>query len=112
MAVQLLPVFGTLFVKSGSRGVLVVQRVSGEENVRRWQDEGERKGLVIAASSTGPAEAVVLRHYPALELEEEEVSNVTGAGDNLAGAMLAGMARGLSADRPEDLDRIVEMAQR
>lgn len=89
-----------------------MQRVSGAENVAEWKAEGDRKGLVVAASSQGPSEAVVIRHFEALELKEEEVKNVTGAGDNLAGAMLAGMVKGLRADRPEDLERIVEMAQR
>ena len=111
MAVQLLPIFGALFVKSGSRGVIVVQRVSGAEAVKRWKAEAGRKGTVVAASSKGPEEAVVIRHYAAKELGEEMIS-ATGAGDNLAGAMLAALVRGLRVSVPEELDLIVELGQR
>lgn len=113
MAVQLLPVIGALFVKNGNRGVLVVQRVTGVDNVAAWRGEMRNgKGTVVAASSGRADEAVVLRHYPALELQESEVGTVTGAGDSLAGAMLAAMVRGLSSSRPDDLDRIVDLSQR
>ncbi|GAA5861527.1 hypothetical protein JCM1840_005399 [Sporobolomyces johnsonii] len=58
-----------------------------------------------------PSEAVVLRHYPAPELDGDEVWTVTGAGDNLAGAILAMVVRGLDPAAPRDLDRIVDLAQ-
>lgn len=112
MALRLLPVVRTLFVKSGAQGVLVVQRVSGVDNVAAWRALPRRKGTVVVPNGTSPAEAVVLRHYPALKLDEKEVVGVTGAGDNLAGATLAAMARGLRADVPTELDRIVDLAQR
>jgi pseudouridine-5'-phosphate glycosidase/pseudouridine kinase len=114
MAVSLLPIINTLFVKSGSRGVLVVQRVSGEQAVHEWKAETARipKGLLVAAATSGPAEAVVIRHFPALELPDNEVVSVTGAGDNLAGAMLAAISRGLKTSKPHDLEQIVEIGQR
>ncbi|GAA6032839.1 hypothetical protein JCM8097_000822 [Rhodosporidiobolus ruineniae] len=110
MAVRLLPIFGTLFVKSGERGVLVVQRVSGVDAVAAWRNLPKKKGTVVVLSSA-PGEAVVLRHYPALKLEGAEEGNVTGAGDNLAGAVLAAVVRGLKPEVPSDLDRIVDLAQ-
>lgn len=112
MAVRLLPVFGTLFVKSGNRGVLVVQRVHGVDAVAAWRAVADRKGTVVAASTARAEEAVAIRHYSALELDESQMGTVTGAGDNLAGAMLASIVRGLSPGFPADLDRIVEIAQK
>ncbi|GAA6063003.1 hypothetical protein JCM10212_002644 [Sporobolomyces blumeae] len=112
MAIRLLPVVGTLFVKSGSKGVLIVQRVSGVDPVARWKSLRAEKGTVVVASRTTPSEAIVLRHYAALALDESEMGSVTGAGDSLAGAMLAAMVHGLDASIPRDLDRIVDLAQR
>ncbi|GAA5835197.1 hypothetical protein JCM11251_006641 [Rhodosporidiobolus azoricus] len=111
-AVRLLPIFNTLFVKSGERGVLVVQRVSGVEAVAAWKKEAKRKGTVVALSGATSSEAIVLRHYPALPLEEAHQGNVTGAGDNLAGAVIAAVVRGWNPASPRDLDRIVDLAQR
>lgn len=113
MAVRLIStsLFDSLFIKSGSRGVLVVQRVSGVDNVAAWSSLPSRKGTVVVRSSQ-PSEAIVLRHYPALELDERQVGTVTGAGDNLAGAILAGLVRGLSPFIPHELDRLVDVGQR
>lgn len=114
MAVSLLPVIGTLFIKSGGRGVLVVQRVSGQQAVEEWRmaARNQERGLLVAVSTSGPEEAVVIRHFPAVELPESEVISVTGAGDNLAGAMLACMSRGLNPSVPHELEQIVEIGQR
>ncbi|GAA5925742.1 hypothetical protein JCM10213_008872 [Rhodosporidiobolus nylandii] len=113
MAIRLLPLCGTLFVKSGERGVLFVQRVSGVDAVASWRNLPKRKGTVVVPSSQTPAEAVVLRHYPALSLPPEAAEgNVTGAGDNLCGAVLAAVVRGLDPAAPAELDRIVDLAQR
>lgn len=111
-AIRLLPIFNTLFVKSGERGVLVVQRVSGVDAVSAWKNEPKRKGTVVVPSGATPSEAVILRHYAALPLEGAEEGNVTGAGDNLAGAVIAAVVRGLDPAVPKDLDRIVDLAQR
>lgn len=113
MAVRLIStsLFGSLVVKSGSRGVLVIQRVSGVDNVAAWSSLPSGKGTVVVRS-TQPSEAVILRHYPALELEERQIGTVTGAGDNLAGAILAGFVRGLSPFVPHELDRLVDLGQK
>ncbi|GAA5976826.1 hypothetical protein JCM11641_000882 [Rhodosporidiobolus odoratus] len=112
MAVRLLPLIGTLFVKSGERGVLVAQRVSGVDAVATWRNLPKQKGTVVVPSSTTPSEAVILRHYPAQPLVNVKQGNVTGAGDNLAGAILAAVVRGLDPAMPDELDRIVDLAQR
>ncbi|GAA5949680.1 hypothetical protein JCM3765_002752 [Sporobolomyces pararoseus] len=112
MAIRLLPIVGTLFVKSGSKGVLVVQRVSGVDRVSRWKQLRPTKGTVVVGSSSTPSEAVVIRHYDALSLEEKEVGTVTGAGDSLCGAMLVALVSNLDPSVPSELDRIVDMAQR
>ncbi|GAA5849971.1 hypothetical protein JCM8547_000968 [Rhodosporidiobolus lusitaniae] len=112
MAIRLLPVFGCLFVKSGARGVLVVQRVMGADSVNAWTSLPKKKATVVVSSSASPSDAIVLRHYPALPLEGAEGGNVTGAGDNVAGAVLAASVRGLRPDVPGELDRMVDLAQR
>lgn len=67
---------------------------------------------MVSPSTALASEAVVIRHYPALTLEPGHLGSVTGAGDNLAGAMLAGLVRGLSPALPDQLDRIVDLGQR
>lgn len=109
MAVRLLPVFGTLFIKSGERGVVVVQRISGEERVQAWKDMERRKGLVVAGSTDD--EIVVVRYYPGLTLTQNDGGSVVGAGDSLAGAILALLVKGLSTSDPTELDRIIDVAQ-
>lgn len=113
MAIRLLAtsLFGTLFVKSGSRGVLVAQRVSNVDHASEWTALPKGKGTAVIRSGL-PGDVLVLKHYAALPVSEREVRSVTGAGDNLAGALLAGMSRGLSPARPANLDRLVELAQR
>jgi pseudouridine-5'-phosphate glycosidase/pseudouridine kinase len=112
MAIRLLPIVGTLFVKSGSKGVLVVQRVSGVDKVARWKQLRPTKGTVVVGSSSTPSEAVVIRHYAALAFDESEMGTVTGAGDSLLGALLATLISDLDPSVPSDLDRIVDIAQR
>ncbi|KAM0793192.1 hypothetical protein ACM66B_000663 [Microbotryomycetes sp. NB124-2] len=111
MAVQLLTSFRCLFVKSGERGVVVIQRVSGFANVAKWK-LASRKGTVVAASSGGPDEAVVITHHPAFAVDSSEIKSVTGAGDNFAGALLAGLVNGYCVQDPEDLCQLIEVAQR
>ncbi|GAA5845576.1 hypothetical protein JCM3766R1_000787 [Sporobolomyces carnicolor] len=112
MAIRLLPLVGTLFVKSGSKGVLVVQRVSGVDNVSRWKRLHPAKGTLVVGSSATPSEAIAIRHYPALTLDEKEMGSVTGAGDSLAGAMLASFVSRMDPSAPSELDSIVDLAQR
>lgn len=112
MAVQLLPLIGCLFIKSGSRGVIVVQRVSGVDEVASWREASKRKGTVVSFSNNLPHEAVVVRYYKGLVLDEKEIMNVTGAGDNLAGGILASLVRGLRVTRPDELDLVIEIAQK
>ncbi|KAK4054846.1 hypothetical protein OIV83_000770 [Microbotryomycetes sp. JL201] len=112
MAVQLLTCFRCLLVKSGERGVVVVQRVSGPANVAQWKRLGHANGTVVAASSGGPDEAVVIRHYPSFTIDPSEIESVTGAGDNFAGALLAGLVNGHDMQVPQSLDRLVSTAQK
>ncbi|GAA5840467.1 hypothetical protein JCM5353_001121 [Sporobolomyces roseus] len=112
MAIRLLPIVNTLFVKSGAKGVLVVQRVSGVEAVSNWKRLRPVKGTVVVGSSSTPSEAVVLRYYEGLKIGEGEIGTVTGAGDSLAGAILSSIVSKLDPTTPQDLDRIIDLAQR
>ncbi|BGP55101.1 hypothetical protein JCM8202_004317 [Rhodotorula sphaerocarpa] len=118
MAIRLVStsIFGTMFVKSGDRGVLVVQRVTDPAAVRDWRQQSSASGpkgtKAAVVRNTRGDEAIVLKHYEANRLDPAELRNVTGAGDNLAGALLAGIARGLEPQSPADLDRLIDLAQR
>jgi len=111
MAIRLLPIVNTLFVKSGAKGVLVVQRVSGVEAVSNWKRLRPVKGTVVVGSSSTPSEAVVLRYHEGLKIGEGEIGTVTGAGDSLAGAILSSIVSKLDPTVPQDLDRIIDLAQ-
>lgn len=111
MGISLLSTVRTVIIKSGARGVLVVSRVSGDD-VARWTKLPRRKGLLVTASSGGPPEAIVLQHFPALELLGAEQGSVTGAGDSLAGAICAALVSGIELGTPEGMRRVVEIGQR
>lgn len=118
MAIRLVStsIFGTLFVKSGDRGVLAVQRVTDPAAVRDWRQQSSAAGpkgtKAAVVRNTRGDEAIILKHYESNRLDPTELRNVTGAGDNLAGALLAGIARGLEPQSPADLDRLIDLAQR
>ena len=122
MAVPLLSFVRTIILKSGSRGVLLIQRIEGVDKVRRWKkfsESGSRRGrngkIVICShvdEEANRGDAVVVQYFEGRKLEEREGGNVTGAGDTLAGAMLAALVRGEKLDEAEGAEKIVDLAQR
>ena len=106
-ALRLLPLVNGLFVKAGSRGLLVVLRVRREDLAEFVNVAKQGNSTVIAVGSEG---GLVVRYYEALKLDK--TASVVGGGDSLLGGLLAGIAKGLQPSIPEDLDRLVHIGQR
>ena len=102
MAIQLLPAVRMMVVKSGARGALVVGRVDPSQ-AKRWR---EKRAWVVSDGG------VVVKHFPAHQLPDTADGNVTGAGDTLCGAILAGLVQGTRLDEPQDVVRLIDLAQR
>ncbi|KAL5495381.1 hypothetical protein ACEPAI_844 [Sanghuangporus weigelae] len=115
MAINLLPFFQNLVIKCGDKGVVVVMRISGEDVINSpWALEHSNpvKGYIVAKGLHGK-EIVVLKHFPAIPVEPEEVVSVTGAGDSLAGALCASLVKDPNIfQTPEKLDAAIHHAQR
>ncbi|EJD55047.1 hypothetical protein AURDEDRAFT_155285 [Auricularia subglabra TFB-10046 SS5] len=109
-AVALLPFVRHLMVQLGDKGVLVAMRPAAG-SVWDRQATNIAHGQVVAHGGAGAA--VVLRHFPALDVAPHEVVSVTGAGDSLVGAVLAGLlANPRAFCGPDSLDALVMGGQR
>jgi len=110
MAVNLLPFFQHLVIKCGDLGVLLAMRFPTDKPTA-WAGERtdiQRRQIVIH----GKSELVVIKHYPAHEIDPQSVVSVTGAGDSLVGAILAALTQNSSTfDSPELVDDIIALAQ-
>ncbi len=110
MAVNLLPFFQHLVIKCGDLGVLLVMRFSTVKPTA-WAGERtdiQRRQIVVH----GKSEVVVIKHYPAREIDPQSIISVTGAGDSLVGTILAALTHNSSAfDSPEQLDDVIALAQ-
>jgi pseudouridine-5'-phosphate glycosidase/pseudouridine kinase len=81
-AVGLLPFVEDLWIKCGSRGVVrvhITSAGSGEGDLRHPLPDGR---------------VLRVKHFPPLEIREEEVVSTTGAGDTLVGGLVAGLLSG------------------
>ncbi|KAF8272906.1 indigoidine synthase A-like protein [Lactarius quietus] len=110
MAINLLPFFQHLVIKCGDLGVLLAMRFPTDKPTA-WTGERtdiQRRQIVVH----GKSELVVIKHYPAHELDPQSVVSVTGAGDCLVGAILAALTKNASTfDNPELADDIIALAQ-
>lgn len=110
MAVNLLPFFQHLVIKCGDLGVLLAMRFPTDKPTA-WTGERtdiQRRQIV----AHGKSELVVIKHYPAHEIDPQSVVSVTGAGDSLVGAILAALTQNSSTfDSPELVDDIIALAQ-
>jgi len=110
MAINLLPFFQHLVIKCGDFGVLLAMRFPAD-NPTAWAGERTdvRRRQIIAH---GKAEIVVIKHYPAHAIDPRSVVSVTGAGDSLVGAILAGLMQNSSAfGNPDSLDGVIKLGQ-
>ena len=111
-AFQLLPFFPNILVKDGANGVMLVQITREANRVRSllskqhltYKDNRTTASSFTIASDGGRHNlAVVIQHFAAATVDAAQIINVTGAGDSLAGCLLAQLA---SEDRsfPSALD--------
>ncbi|KZW02673.1 hypothetical protein EXIGLDRAFT_738251 [Exidia glandulosa HHB12029] len=110
MAVQLLPFVKHFMIQLGDKGVLVVMQ---HTEPCAWSKATSNMSLrQIVAHAPNEQSTVVVRHFPAFDLAPEEIVSVTGAGDTLVGAVLAGLVKKPStfAD-PESLQTLITMGQ-
>ncbi|KAI0735087.1 indigoidine synthase A-like protein [Earliella scabrosa] len=114
MAINLLPFFQHLVIKCGDRGLVAAFRITGEEaESSLWASQSSNiyARQIVARSNTGQS-VVVLKHFPPIQLPEDKIVNVTGAGDSLVGAMLATLSQDPAAfENPDILDGLVAQAQ-
>lgn len=114
MAINLLPFFQHLVIKCGERGVVAVMRLSEEDTIHSaWRNERSHPmGRYTVARAHGADGLVVLKHFPAIATDGEQIISVTGAGDSLAGVLCAGIARDRTTFLdPRKLDALMDAAQ-
>ena len=110
MAVHLLPFIQHVVVKCGELGVLVVFRSAGTSSGWSKERSNVYARQVIAQGQDGSS--LVLKHFPALPLETEQIVSVTGAGDSLVGSMLASLLQTPQAfQHPSSLSALIQHAQ-
>lgn len=110
MAIQLLPFFQHLFIKCGRAGVILVMRVPNTP-AQPWgvqKTDIQKRQIVFKGRST----ILVLKHFPAINLDPSRIVNVTGAGDSLVGSLLATLSkRPAVLEDPSQLDEMIRIAQ-
>ncbi|KAI0639484.1 indigoidine synthase A-like protein [Trametes polyzona] len=114
MAINLLPFFQHLVIKCGERGLIAAFRISGDEAASSaWATHSTNifARQVVARAPSGRS-VVVFKHFPPIQVPEDKIVNVTGAGDSLVGSMLATLSRNPAAfQEPSSLDQLVAQAQ-
>lgn len=104
MVIQTLPLCGTIWLKLGSQGCLVGTRAPVAQ---AWHS---------ANTAVGPpsedGKCVVLRYYPAQEVDPSKIVSVIGAGDNFAAGLLSCLTKGPHAHQTSaSMDAMVSVAQ-
>jgi len=83
--VACLPYVGSLWVKASHRGLLHLAVVS---------ELHEGSNSISHRLPAAHGGYLVLKHYPAIRIPEDEIISTTGAGDTLVGGLVAGVVRG------------------
>ncbi|KAG7854250.1 hypothetical protein KL939_004998 [Ogataea angusta] len=105
-AFQLLPYFPAILVKDGRNGVVLVEIVGSETA------EGAPSAAFSVLHRGRNGLGVLVSHYAAPKIEEKNIKSVTGAGDSLAGYLLAKLAQSRGLPFAADRDALVHGAQR
>jgi pseudouridine-5'-phosphate glycosidase/pseudouridine kinase len=80
------------------------------DNSSEWPSSPDS---VLLPAQQGKKAYHLLRHYPAEQLDSSGVTSVTGAGDSLAGALLALLARNPRMHQTRSgMDEMVSKAQK
>lgn len=128
MAVQLLPFVRHLMIQLGDKGpwssyatdknltffLLGVLVVMQHKEPTSWSKAISNMSLrQIVAHAPNGTSTVVVRHFPAFDLAPEDIASVTGAGDTLVGATLAGLLQKANAfETPDTLEALVMKGQK
>ncbi|ESX00133.1 hypothetical protein KL918_004919 [Ogataea parapolymorpha] len=105
-AFQLLPYFPAILVKDGCNGVVLVEIVGSETA----EDAQSAAFSVLHRGRNGLG--LLVSHYPAQKIEEKSIKSVTGAGDSLAGYLLARLAQTRGLPFAAERGALVDGAQR
>ncbi|KAG7826975.1 hypothetical protein KL920_004973 [Ogataea angusta] len=105
-AFQLLPYFPAILVKDGRNGVVLVEIVGSETA------EGAPSAAFSVLHRGRNGLGVLVSHYAAPKIEEKNIKSVTGAGDSLAGYLLAKLAQTRGLPFAAGRDALVHGAQR
>ncbi|KAG7820587.1 hypothetical protein KL909_004459 [Ogataea angusta] len=105
-AFQLLPYFPAILVKDGRNGVVLVEIVGSETA------EGAPSAAFSVLHRGRNGLGVLVSHYAAPKIEEKNIKSVTGAGDSLAGYLLAKLAQTRGLPFAARRDALVHGAQR
>lgn len=114
MAINLLPFFQHLVITCGDRGVVVASRIYGKDIEKSaWTNERSNpRGRYIVAKGNHGNELVVMKHFPALNVNPDEIVSDTGAGDSFTGSLCAGIIRDPDAFLdPERMETLIRQAQ-
>ncbi|PUU78910.1 Indigoidine synthase A like protein-domain-containing protein [Tuber borchii] len=88
-AVHLSPYFSRIMVKLGADGVVLVQLLPPATS----STSAALPPGAIVSQGTGAVRGIVVRHFPAEAISQEDIVSVNGAGDTFLGAVLAGLAK-------------------
>lgn len=82
---------------------------SSSDHVTAWKTDLSRFQIT---NTTERGETLVLKYFPPLKIDPEEVVSTTGAGDSLVGSLMAAVVKdGEAFRRPSRLDDLMRSAQ-
>ncbi|CUS07109.1 unnamed protein product [Tuber aestivum] len=88
-AVHLSPYFPRIMVKLGADGVVLVQLLPPAASSPSAAPPPE----AIVSQGTGAVAGIMVKHFPAEVISQEDVVSVNGAGDTFTGVVLAGLVK-------------------
>ncbi|VEU21541.1 DEKNAAC102788 [Brettanomyces naardenensis] len=99
-AFRLLPYIPNILLKDGANGILLIQLTTNAVEAKMLVDPYSFNLKADSAASFTLVQegkdnlGVILQHFPGFTVPPEEIKNVTGAGDSLAGYLLSRLANG------------------
>lgn len=112
-SIQLLPFIPCIVTKLGSSGVLLTQFLAPDDPRLTDRDSAPYILARTSPSAEVPFGGVYMRLFPpAAVLGPQDIVSVNGAGDALLGVVVAGLSKGGSSARIEDILPIAQEASR
>ena len=103
---HLSPYFSRIMVKLGVDGVVLVQLLPPATS----STSAALPSGAIVSRGTGVVRGIMVRHFPAEAISQEDIVSVNGAGDTFLGAVLAGLAK--VGVNEVDLGEVISRAQK